>query len=273
MLFRGVSRLVATSHRVVPRRFAGHSKWANIKETKAKMDDKRLRMINRMVVRIRGAIQVGGCDPHLNVPLRHVIEEAALNDIPKATVTNILQRYKDAKNNLRDAMVEIRGPAGSCFLISLCCTNLHVDKAAVRNIARKHRVSLENAMHAFDKAAYVVTDVPEGLTCGEEEEGELSVPDRVTDDAIVSGAEEVHAERWEHGSVLIFSSGWDEVMAVRKSLSELGYSIRSTDKVYEPREMLELSPDDFKKVSDMCDKLKSLEAFSSLTTNVAGLEQ
>lgn len=75
--------------------WAGHSKWANIRHTKAEKDGERAAMFRRFSRQIQLVIQETGiCDPALNSQLRSVIQEALKCNMPMASIQNTIKKYQ-----------------------------------------------------------------------------------------------------------------------------------------------------------------------------------
>ena len=67
---------------------AGHSKWANIKRRKEKVDAKRGKVFSRVAKEIITAVkQGGGGDPKMNARLKAAIDRAKEVNFPQETST------------------------------------------------------------------------------------------------------------------------------------------------------------------------------------------
>ncbi|MEO0150221.1 MAG: YebC/PmpR family DNA-binding transcriptional regulator, partial [candidate division WOR-3 bacterium] len=71
---------------------AGHSKWAQIKHKKAKMDAKRSKIFNKLIREIQVAARLGGGDPDLNPRLRLAIEKAKEANMPWENIERAIKR-------------------------------------------------------------------------------------------------------------------------------------------------------------------------------------
>lgn len=75
--------------------WAGHSKWANIRHTKAEKDGERAAAFRRFSRQIQLVIQETGIsDPALNSQLRNVIQEALKCNMPMASIQNTIKKYQ-----------------------------------------------------------------------------------------------------------------------------------------------------------------------------------
>ena len=64
---------------------AGHSKWANIKHTKARMDAKRSKVFAKIAREITIAARLGGGDADMNPRLRLALLKARGANMPRTT--------------------------------------------------------------------------------------------------------------------------------------------------------------------------------------------
>ena len=72
---------------------AGHSKWANIKHTKAKNDAERTKIYNKIANQISVAVKLGGsADPAMNIRLATAIELANKNNVTKKVIENAIKK-------------------------------------------------------------------------------------------------------------------------------------------------------------------------------------
>ena len=63
---------------------AGHSKWANIKHRKARVDAVKGRVTSKCIKAIIVAAKSGGGDPAMNLALRYAIDEARASNVQKS---------------------------------------------------------------------------------------------------------------------------------------------------------------------------------------------
>ncbi len=70
---------------------AGHSKWANIKHRKAKVDAQRGKAWSKAARAIMVAARHGGADPEANHALRFAVDEAKYVNMPKDTIVRAIK--------------------------------------------------------------------------------------------------------------------------------------------------------------------------------------
>ena len=105
--------LTVTRILVEPCRLAGHSKWQNIRHTKASNDAKKSSMISKYCMAVRKAC-LGGTDPKLNSALASILAAAQKDNVPKDTLMRQIERFNNIQ--LKKHMMEIIGP-NSIFLL------------------------------------------------------------------------------------------------------------------------------------------------------------
>ena len=73
---------------------AGHSKWANIKHKKSRMDEKRGKIFTKIGREIFVAVKQGGPDPEANPRLKTVLQKARENNMPNDNIQRIIQELQ-----------------------------------------------------------------------------------------------------------------------------------------------------------------------------------
>ena len=71
---------------------AGHSKWANIRHRKERMDSKRGKIFSRLIKEIAVAAKTGGIDPAANPRLRLAVEKAREANVPNDNLERAIKR-------------------------------------------------------------------------------------------------------------------------------------------------------------------------------------
>src|SRR5204863_193914 len=119
---------------------AGHSKWANIKHRKAATDAKRGAIFSRLIRQITVASRLGGADASANPRLRHAIDKATDQNMPKDTIERAIKR---GSGGLEDAHYEeIRyegyGINGAAVIVDCMTDNRTRTVADVRHAFSKY---------------------------------------------------------------------------------------------------------------------------------------
>lgn len=118
---------------------AGHSKWANIRHRKERMDSKRGKIFARLIKETAVAAKIGGPDPDSNPRLRLALEKARAANVPGDNIERAIKRGSGQMEGVQyaEARYEGYGPGG-CAVIVDCLTD------------NKNR-ALSDIRHAFNK--------------------------------------------------------------------------------------------------------------------------
>lgn len=121
---------------LTPTFWAGHSKWQNIKHIKASKDQQKSQLFNRLIVKIRTAVQKqGGADQNLNREFGDVIQECRKANMPNSTIDKAVKRALEKKSFL--LKLEIIGPENSLLVIDAEVDNRNHFRNEVRKILKK----------------------------------------------------------------------------------------------------------------------------------------
>ena len=114
---------------------AGHSRWAQIKRTKAVVDAKRGAVFTRLGREIMVAARAGA-DPAGNFQLRTAIEKAKAARVPNANIERAIAKGSGQGGGGADAFEEVRyegyGPGGVAILIDCLTDNRNRTAAELR---------------------------------------------------------------------------------------------------------------------------------------------
>ncbi|MFQ6538347.1 MULTISPECIES: YebC/PmpR family DNA-binding transcriptional regulator [Aphanothece] len=120
---------------------AGHSKWAQIKRTKAVVDAKRGAVFTRLGREITVAAR-GGPDPAGNFQLRTAIEKAKAAGVPNGNIERAILKGSGQLGGEGDQFEAVRyegyGPGGVAVLIEAFTDNRNRTAADVRLAFSKH---------------------------------------------------------------------------------------------------------------------------------------
>ncbi|MCY0897933.1 MAG: YebC/PmpR family DNA-binding transcriptional regulator [Firmicutes bacterium] len=123
---------------------SGHSKWANIKRKKAKVDAVKGTVFSRLTKEIMAAAKQGGGNPETNFRLRVAIEKAKANNLPQANIERAIRRAtgQEAGVNYEEAVYEGYGPGGTAVYLDILTDNRNRTAGEVRHIFSRHGGSL-----------------------------------------------------------------------------------------------------------------------------------
>lgn len=138
---------------------AGHSKWAQIKRSKAITDAKRSAVFTKLAKNITVAVKAGGGgDPTHNFKLKTAIEKAKEALMPKANIERAIEKAIGSKdgNDIKEICYEGYLPGGVAVMIFCATDNTNRSYNDVRTIFNKANGSLSSpgsVAYLFNKDA------------------------------------------------------------------------------------------------------------------------
>nr|CAD7267338.1 unnamed protein product [Timema shepardi] len=91
-------------------------------------------------------LEGNGTNPDFNVQLSQALEQAKKNSMPRATVENAINQAKTSKLQSKQSFLELRGPAGSIFIVSILSDNTPRVKNDLHSIVRKSNMPIDEAL-------------------------------------------------------------------------------------------------------------------------------
>lgn len=118
---------------------AGHNKWSSIKHKKGAADKKRGQMFTKLIKEITVAARMGGGDPDANPRLRHAINQAKSNNMPKDNLERAIKKGTGELEGVdyEEILYEGYGPGGVAVLVECLTDNRNRTVAEVRHIFSK----------------------------------------------------------------------------------------------------------------------------------------
>ena len=121
---------------------AGHSKWANIKRQKARVDAKKGKTFTQLSRAIIVAARNGLADPDGNFQLRTAIDKAKAAGIPNENIERAIAKgagtYQDGDSILEEIRYEGYGAGGVAVLIEALTDNRNRTAADLRSAFSKN---------------------------------------------------------------------------------------------------------------------------------------
>ena len=120
---------------------AGHSKWANIKRQKARVDSKRGKIFAKVSREIIVAARQGGGDPDGNFQLRTAIEKAKAVSFPAENIERAIAKgcgSLSGEGDFESIRYEGYGPGGVAVLIEALTDNRNRAAAELRSAFNKN---------------------------------------------------------------------------------------------------------------------------------------
>ncbi|QGG46682.1 YebC/PmpR family DNA-binding transcriptional regulator [Heliorestis convoluta] len=218
---------------------AGHSKWANIKHKKAKVDAQRGKIFTKLSREIIVAVRQGGPDPNGNFRLKIAIQKAKEANLPNDNIQRAIQRGAGAGEgaNYEELSYEGYGPGGVAVLIEAMTDNRNRTASEIRHLFTKYGGNLgESGCVAwmFDRKGLIRLEV-------DEEKGEKPFDeDEVMLQALDAGAFDVQTGPYE---VEIYTTP-EELEEVKNKISEIGYTITTAEITMVPQNMVAVTEKD-----------------------------
>jgi len=119
---------------------AGHSKWANIRHRKERMDSKRGKAFSRIIKETTVAAKIGGADPASNPRLRLALEKARAANVPNDTLERAIKRGAGLIEGAEYAEIRYEGygPGGAAVIVDCLTDNKNRALSEVRHAFTKY---------------------------------------------------------------------------------------------------------------------------------------
>lgn len=245
-------------------RFAGHSKWANIKHTKALKDGQKAKVNQQFARMVRIAIQDGGgqTNPTLNSYLRTAMDQASKLNVPLATINNQIKKFNANDAQLKRYFLEMKTMNRIFLICEVYTENFAGLKQNVFSALKKSgQSSFADVKHIFDEIGIVRVSIDGTFASSSEFE------DKVTEHAIECDAQEVEDIDFETKSAT-FVCRPIEIEKVKRTLLNLGYTVDFAEHIFVPQSTLEISEAERKTYEYLKQKLSQIDGFENLFDNV-----
>ncbi|GEA19025.1 YebC/PmpR family DNA-binding transcriptional regulator [Moorella sp. E306M] len=238
---------------------SGHSKWANIKHRKAKMDEKRGRLFTKIGREIIIAARQGGGDPEGNPRLKAAIARAKEVNMPNENIQRAIMRGTgEIEGAAYEEMVyEGYGPGGVAMLLNIATDNRNRTASEIRYIFSRNGGNLgESGCVAwmFNPKGVISVEVPAGET-----REELILQ------AIEAGAEDIDDSAPD---AMEIKTAPEDLEKVKKALQEAGANITSAEIAMVPQTTVTIDdPEMAAKVMRLVDRLEDHDDVQAVYTN------
>jgi YebC/PmpR family DNA-binding regulatory protein len=241
---------------------AGHSKWANIKRQKARVDAVKGKIFAKLSREIIVATRLGGPDPAGNFQLRTAIDKAKAAGFPNDNIDRAIAKGSGqlgSDDELEAIRYEGYGLGGVAVLIEALTDNRNRTAADLRA--------------AFSK---------NGGNLGEtgcvgwmfEQKGVVTIRGSFDEDTLLEAALEVGADGYEGVLVDEDTPGVDllgnllNLESMSEGLKTLGYTIHQVETRWIPSTTVDVTdPDQARSLLKMMDALEDLDDVQSVTAN------
>jgi YebC/PmpR family DNA-binding regulatory protein len=118
---------------------SGHSKWATTKRKKARIDNARAKVFNKIIREITVSARLGGSDQEANSRLRTAVLKAKMANMPTKNIENAIAKGAGELDgvNYTENIYEGYGPGGIAIIVDCLTDNKTRTVADVRHIFSK----------------------------------------------------------------------------------------------------------------------------------------
>lgn len=191
---------------------AGHSKWANIKHKKERMDAKKGKVFSRVAKEIISAVKMGGPDPKANPRLRLAIQKAKENNLPNDIVDrNIKKASSTDQADYVEVTYELYGHGGVGLIIEAMTDN-------------KNRMASELRIATNKRGGTIAS--PGSVAFNFDRKGIIEVSrEQAIEEELFATATEAGADDFEATEEIFFiTTAPVDLYVVKESLSKIGVS-------------------------------------------------
>ena len=234
---------------------AGHSKWANIRHRKERVDAKRGKVFSRLVKEIYIATRLGGPDTSANPRLRLALAKAKEANLPKDNIDKAIKRGSGQLDGL--AYEEIRyegyGPEGVAIIVDCLTDNRNRSSADVRHAFSKHggNLGIEGSVaFMFEKVGQII------FAPGDDQED-------IVNQAIENEVKDVNIAEDGSIEVITFSEKFHENLTALEEIR----TPDSAELTMQPATEIELTEDQSTKVQKLINALEDCDDTQQIYCN------
>ena len=236
---------------------SGHSKWANIKNKKAKTDAVKGKIFTKLGRELAVAAKAGA-DPSTNSKLADVIAKAKAANMPN---DNITRSIKKAAGELGNVNYEVKtyegyGIGGSAVIVKTLTDNVNRTVGEVRHIFDKYGGNMGttgSVSYMFENSGVIVIERTPTLD-----------EDTVMEMALDAGADDVVTEE----DVFEVKTSPASFSQVRKYFEEKGIELAEADIMMVPNDKITLSADQLISFNKMLDAFDDNDDVQDVYHNV-----
>ncbi len=235
---------------------SGHSKWSTIKHKKGAADKKRGKIFTKLIKEITVAARMGGGDPEANPRLRHALNAAKAQNMPKDNFERAIKKGTgDLEGvNYEEILYEGYGPGGVAVLVECLTDNKNRTIADVRYIFNKAggNVGTDGCVAwMFDKKGLISISKDD------------SDEDTLMEVALDAGAEDIKDE----GDVFEIITEPEDFDAVKDAIDQAEIACQMAEITKLPQNLSEVTLKEAEQVIRFMDALDDCEDIQKFYTN------
>lgn len=235
---------------------AGHSKWANIRHRKGRVDAQRGKIFTRVSKEIMSAVKQGGSDPKANARLRLALEKARAANVPKDNIERLIHKAEDTSTaGFDEVLYELYGHGGVGLLVSIVTDNKNRIASDIRIATNKRGGNVATVgavLHNFEYRGMI--EVP-GVSIDNDLFMEL---------VLENGALDVESEE---GSSIVTTEPTD-LYRMKETLTSKGFAVKEAELVYLPKHTIECSAEDQEANLALIEWLEGIDDVDSVYHNM-----
>ena len=202
---------------------AGHSKWANTKHRKARVDVKRGKIFSKIAKELMVVARQGGGDIESNITLRTLVQKAKSYNMPSDNIDRAIKKGTGelAAEALEAVIYEGFVPGGIAVIVSVLTDNRNRSVSEVRNVFTKaggNMAGVGAVVHLFKRKGQIIL---EGKGVSEEDLMEV---------VLESGGEDIQRD----GECFEIVTEPNEFMSVVEALEGKSYTLTNFELTYIP---------------------------------------
>ncbi len=261
-------------------RMAGHSKWANIKRQKARVDAVKGKVFTKISREIIVAARTGVPDPAGNFQLRTAIEKAKAAGIPNDNIERAIAKGKGKLGADNAALEAIRyegyGPGGVAILIEALTDNRNRTAADLRVAFSKNGGNLGEigcVGWMFDQKGFVEISLTPTHSTAKTGRGRRADAIAIDEEALLEAFLEGGADTYDliesdEGTTAESFTDSTNLETLSQTLKDKGYQVTQVELRWIPNNTLEVTePEQARSLLKLMDALEDLDDVQSVTAN------
>ena len=237
---------------------AGHSKWANIKHRKAKVDAQKGVAFAKFAREITVAAKEGGADPEVNFRLRTAIDKAKASGLPNDNIKRSIEKAAGGGegSNLETITYEGYGAGGVAVLIETMTDNRNRTAGDIRSYFNKYSGNLGETgcvgwMFKEEGSIFIAKN---GID-----------QDELFEKAIDAGAEDFITDEEEDYRIVTAPT---DLQAVAEGLEKEGFKIKNAEVTRTPENTINIEDEQIaKNVLKLLDNIENHDDVQNVYAN------
>ncbi len=224
---------------------AGHSKWAQIKHKKAKLDAQKGKIFSKLIREIIVAARLGGGNPDFNPRLRLAIEKAKSHNMPWENIERAIKKGTGELEgtHYEQVVYEGYGPGGAAIMVVALTDNKNRTAGEIRHIFSKYggnMAGVGSVAWQFEEKGVIYVDK------------DVISEDELLEVVLDAGAEDLKVE----GDSYTITTSPKDFENVKKALEEKNIKYSHAEITMLPKSTVKVDP---KKAEQLLKLIEALE--------------